>query len=135
MNQTRKQAIMAGSSLVLMAVVAGFAFGYAFPFFKEMTDRSLFPTLRGLFYFMIAAFGVIALLDVIVAVKFSQLFQSVNRKQASMQLLLRLVYTAFLVTSLVVLLTTKKDGSNLSVNIRYFQMIWMSGMVVFGLHH
>lgn len=134
MNQIRKQAVIAGASLVMMAIVAGFAYGYAFPLFKQLTDMSLFPAMSGLFYSMIAAFGVVALLDVVVALKFRQLFLSVNRKQANMQLALRVIYTAFLVASLVVLLTTKKDGSNLNVNIRHFQLIWMSGMVVFGVH-
>lgn len=134
MNQTRKYAVIAGTSLLLMAAVAGFAYGYAFPLFEKLPDLSLFPAMSGLFYGMIGAFGIVAVLDVIVAVKFRQFFSPVNAKQAMVQWLLRLIYTVFLIASLGVLLTTDSTCSNLKANIALFQYIWMMGMVVFGLH-
>lgn len=134
MNHTRKHAVVAGTSLLLMAGVAGFAYGYAFPLYEQLADLSLYPSKVGLFYAMIGAFGIVAVLDVIVAVKFRQFFSPVNPKQAMVQWLLRLIYTVFLIAGLGVLLTTNSNGSNLKANIALFQHIWMVGMVVFGLH-
>lgn len=134
MNSTRKQSLLAGSSLILMAAVAGFAYGYAYPVFNGLSDQSAFSSVTGLFYSMIAAFGVVGLLDVVVAWKFWQLFQSIDRKRAFVQLVLRLVYTAFLVAGLIVLVSTEENGSDLKANLALFQWIWMAGMVIFGVH-
>lgn len=134
MNQIRKQAILAGSSLILMAAVAGFAFGYAYPVFNGLSEQSGFSSLTGLFYSMIAAFGVVGLLDVVVAWKLWQLFQPVDSKRAFIQFLLRMIYTAFLAAGLVVLALADENGSDLKARLALFQLIWMTGMVIFGAH-
>jgi len=100
----RRLALMAGGSLVLMALAAGFAYGYVLSGLTVAGDAAATAqnllAHAGRFYGGLAAWGLIALLDLIVAWALGRFFRPVHRRMAQVSAKLRVIYTGFLAVAI-----------------------------------
>ena len=99
MTISRRMGLVAGISLVIMAIVAGFAYGYIFqsiyiPFDQYTTLLNLkqFSFLFRLFIFL---FLIVLILDIIVAWALYYFFKEDNESLSLLTAYLRLVYAGF----------------------------------------
>lgn len=149
----RKAAIVAGIAIVLMAVIAGFVYGFVLDTLVVKGDAA--ATARNIeaseILFRISIFGwlINLVLDVLAAWALYIVFKPVNKSISLLAAILRLVYTAILGAALlnfvfVLLLLSGADylkvfepaqlHSLVLLFIKAFEGIWSVGLVVFGLH-
>jgi len=116
MNRQRINAIMTGYSLILMAVVAGFSIGYAFPKFfdvnqLEITHSNLSGNLQ-LYLSMLIGIVLIIILDILVSWTIYQFFKNDNKKVAIMSFILRIIYAAIFGVATYFLFANLGQGNN-----------------------
>lgn len=138
----RKTAVITGNSLLLMAIVAGFSFGYAYPIFDDpeqgefLKDNILQN--RGLYQGMLAGILAIILLDFIVSFTLYKYFEDDHKRMSMISGVIRAVYT--LIFGIATYYLTQNHNTNeltnqvASSNFEQFQTLWNSGLVVFGFH-
>lgn len=138
-------ALMAGYSLIAIAIAAGFAYGYGFNSIyvaddstATVTNLNQFPYL---FRWVIAGFLVIMLLDILVAWALYYFFKPVNDPLSLLTAWLRLVYAPFLgiglmnLTAVLRLSVNTPQAESLVMNsLNGFLDVWSLGLVVFGCH-
>lgn len=95
MNQ-RTLAKLTGYALVLMAIIAGFSFGYAFPKIfdnnqLEYTQSNLTENLE-LYNFMLLGIVLVIVLDLFVSWTLYLYFRNDNKKLALYSSILRIIY-------------------------------------------
>lgn len=142
----KRFAIIAGTSLLLMAISAGFAFGYAhsqlvMPDDAKATLQNLLNA-KELFQAEILGWWLILVLDVIVAWALYHFFKSVNRSISALTAWVRLIYTIILgkaIGQLTNLCNLLKENQELSPQVvmehfQSFENIWTLGLIVFGFH-
>jgi hypothetical protein len=151
-HSQRKVALAAAFSVLLMAVLAPFAqFGVLktliVPADAAVTTTNIAGSL-GLFQAAIAAFVLVAILDVVVAWGFYILLRPVDQRLALLVGCLRVVYAAIFAFALVNLLDAARlvggaTGTALqsdslqaqvAASVASFETIWHVGLGVFGLH-
>ncbi len=142
MNNQRRIAIITGTSLILMAIVAIFSIGYAFTQFDNpeqtefLKDNILQNT--GLYQSMLIGILIIIILDFIVSYTLDKYFEEDHQKMSLISGIIRAIYTMILVIATYYLtknLTTNELTNQIaSSNYQQFQTIWNSGLVVFGFH-
>jgi hypothetical protein len=131
-----------GYSLLLMAIIAGFAFGFAFPkVFNpgqlDIVQSNLAGNLQ-LYKLMLLAILIVILLDTSVSWTLYMVFKDDNRKIALLSSILRIVYTvifgiaAFYLTKN--LHPTETSNKIIINNFQLFQSIWSAGLIIFGIH-
>lgn len=138
-------AVIAGLSLILMAILAGIGYGYAFNGFYIANDT--ITTIRNLNKFIsllkltIASFSIILILDIIVTWSLFEFFKSFNNHFSSLIALFRLVYCAILCGSIFYLLSVLELIQNVSQNsemimfyLNMFLRTWSWGLIIFGCH-
>ncbi|AEV31311.1 hypothetical protein Oweho_0289 [Owenweeksia hongkongensis DSM 17368] len=139
-------AIIAGASLLLMAITAGFSFGYAHSKIVLLDDAN--TTLqnliisKGLFQAEILGWCLILVLDVIVAWALYYFFKSVNKSISALTAWIRIIYSIILGMAIGQLMTICKlleetsEGTAQIVmeHIQSFENIWTLGLIVFGFH-
>lgn len=143
--EDRKMAMVAGFSLVTMALLAGVAFGYAFQ--KVYVPGDGAATLLSLnaspsmLRLVILGFLGILILDVIVAWALYYFFMPVSKPVSSLTAAMRLVYTIFLgiaLSSLVGImhLLNSEPQNEVAVmqQFKTFLEVWSLGLIVFGGH-
>lgn len=141
MNRQRKIALMTGYSLILMAVIAGFSIGFAYPkFFNakqiEITQSNLSENLQ-LYSSMLIGIAIIIILDILVSWTIYQFFKSDNKKVAIISFIMRMLYSAiFGVGAYFLAKNLGQLGNNQILNTNYnlFETIWSIGLIVFGFH-
>ena len=144
-TRDKKLFLLTGASLVLMAIIAGLGYGYAFgSFYIPESGEETYQRLHrspGLLYSTIACFIVIVLLDVIVSVDFLAIFKKMQEFLAMLVFSLRLIYSAMLGAAISYLLSAAshfQQGSNYSAellrDIVIFLSSWNLALIVFGLH-
>ncbi len=149
----RHAAIVAGSSLLIMAIAAGFAVGFVFdslivPGDAAATANNL-ENSEMLFRAGIFSWLLIFILDVLVAWGLYVFLKPVNKSLSLLTAWLRLAYTAILGVALlnlvfVLLLSSGADylkafeseqlQALVLLFLNAFDGIWSVGLVVFGLH-
>lgn len=146
----RKAAIVAGVSLLLMAVAAGFAYGYVYselivPGDPEATIGNLRAS-GSLFRAGVAGWIIIFILDAIVAWMLFLFLRKVDFGYALLIAWLRLVYTAILggaIVNFIFILKLLKGGVSFApelaplqvmFHLRSFEEKWSMGLIIFGLH-
>ncbi|MEQ8910177.1 MAG: DUF4386 domain-containing protein [Vicingaceae bacterium] len=142
-NQKRRSALLAGLSLILMAIIAGFTYGYAHSVIyvpgnaaQSMTNLQLN---KWLFISEFVGWTLICLVDGIVVMALYVFLKGVNPKLSGLAAFLRLIYTAFLgyaVWQLGELLPLNDNLSAAQVNSQFeaFESIWSMGLIIFGAH-
>lgn len=141
----RKAALAAAWSLIGMALIAGFAFGYAFNSViipGNATETALrIRADEGLFGSGVAGFVVIGLLDIVSAVALYAFFRA-NRQLSLLTAGLRLAYAVVLGIALLHflpvlnLLNSHTPTADLQAmeHITAFFDTWSAGLIVFGAH-
>ncbi|GAB3988395.1 DUF4386 domain-containing protein [Spirosoma daeguense] len=144
-NFLRQMALLAGYSLLLMALLAGFAYGYVFeklyhPENPAATLASIqqVPLLLRLFVF---CFVLILFLDVLVAWALYNFFATTNQTLSQLTAWLRLIYATLLGLALssVVGIWAESDGNpqqalHVAAHFETFLSMWSLGLIVFGCH-
>jgi hypothetical protein len=148
----RKAAIIAGVSLILMALVAGFSYGWVFSGLVVHNDAAatVAAIKTSLFRFSLGIWGwlLILILDIIVAWALYRFFRLVNNGFSILAAVFRLVYCVFLATATYnlcmvvvlinnpesVIVSTAEFNQAVMLQINAFTHIWQLGLIVFGLH-
>jgi hypothetical protein len=143
-----KIAIGTGSALFLIAVVAGFSFGFAHN--TLMLEGDAMATLHnlqtniGLFRGEIAGWLVIFLLDLLVSFGICYYFRSSTVKWSITASTLRIAYSAVLGGAIVPLFMAERLVTTAALEaatamrtaqyIDLFEQIWSCGLILFGVH-
>jgi len=145
-------AIIAGTSLLLMTVLAGFAYGFVFESLVDFSDAETtvrnIKTSEVLFRFGVFSWVLILILDVLVAWSLYIYFKPVNKSISLLAAWFRLIYSSFLGVSLlgfVVVIQLLDDsfismfeadqlGSLVLLSLMAFQNIWSIGLIIAGVH-
>ena len=141
MSRYRTIAKISGYALILMALTAGFAIGYAFLKFYDKTQLELllkiFTENYSLYKLMLIGLSVTLILDFVVSWTLYQFFRDDNKKIAFISFVLRVTYTFILGLATYYLLTNLKpgiDNKTLLENYNSFDKIWTAGLIIFGGH-
>jgi hypothetical protein len=148
-SKEKKQGIIAGVSLVIMAVVAGYSFGYAHTSLvvdsPEITMQNLISN-KLLFYAELSGWSIIFITDLIVALALYFFFRSTSKQLSWITALIRIVYTIILGIAIIqlfkiipVLSLANPIADNLIVSetqshFHLFEKLWSIGLIVFGFH-
>lgn len=138
-------ALIAGWSLVAMAIIAGFTFGYAFQNIYVVKDAAATVTnlvhSESLFRMLIFSFVLVLILDVFVAWALYFFFQQVNESLSLLTAWLRVVYAALLGIALLPLITILQLSENAPQNealimngFKGFLDMWSLGLLIFGIY-
>ena len=136
----RNYAILAGASLLLMAVAAGYAYGYVFSSLVNQADGTEtlqnIQTQNGTFMGGVIGWVVIFILDLIVSWAIWKYFELVNRLWAMITAGARLVYSAMLGVGIYQLAhaSSATTGDKVMELIGSFESLWSLGLIVFGFH-
>ena len=137
----------AGSALLIMALAAGFSYGYVHQsLVVEHDPQATFENIRSSVMLMQAGIGgwvIIFLCDLIVSWALYHYFRKVEPKISMVSSGLRLVYTAVLGVAIIHLflilpLVTDSSPANSELlviaHLLSFKRIWSAGLIIFGLH-
>jgi hypothetical protein len=138
-------AFLAGGSLLAMAIVAGFAYGYAFQHIYNADDVSAtvanLEASPMLFRWLVFSFAAILILDVVAAWALYFLFRAGNQALSLLSAWLRLVYAGLLgiaLSGLTGILHQLPDGRQhpdaVMEGFRFFVDNWSVALMVFGCH-
>ena len=140
--KTRRIAIITGWSLILMAIIAGFSFGYALSEFyqphKSSFIKSNIQNNTPLYLYMLIGMFLILILDVIVTYTLYEFFKNCDRKISLLSGVLRMVYT--LIFGLAIFYLTKNlniselTNEGVNANFHSFESLWSGGLILFGFH-
>ena len=138
----RRIAILTGISLILMTVIAGFSFGYAYSEFYKPEQLESFKSNilnnQVLYKIMLIGILLILILDLLVSYTLYKYFVNDNRKVSLASAIIRIIYT--LVFGIATFFLTKNlninEVTNQSINTNFqsFELIWNSGLIIFGFH-
>lgn len=144
-NTQRPMALISGWSLLAMAMIAGFAYGYAFQSVYVANDAAATITnlnnSTSLFRLLIFSFLLILVLDVIVAWALYIFFRQSNESWSLLTAWLRLVYAGLLGIALLPLIMVLQLLENAPQNetlimngLKGFLDMWSLGLLVFGCY-
>jgi hypothetical protein len=142
MNRQRTIARLTGYSLVLMALTAGFSFGFVFPkLFNvnqlDFAQKNLTENLE-LYKFMLLGILLVIILDILVSWTLFQYFKNDNKKFALLSFIFRIIYTLiFGIATYYLLKNIGQPISNNTIvleNYKSFENIWSIGLIIFGIH-
>lgn len=145
LTNNRKLAIISGLSLLLMAILAGYGYGYVFQniYIANSGSDTLYNLRHSEFMFRLFqyAFILVFVLDVVVSCTLYLFFRQVSKKLSLFTALFRLIYSVVL---LIALLKTSEVLSLLhDVNcseclimngLGDFLNVWSLGLILFGGH-
>jgi hypothetical protein len=142
-KQEKKAGWIAGASLVLMAIAAGFSYGYVLGglvsdsaeiTFKNITDNRL------LFLAGLAGWVVIFITDIIVAAGLYLFFKRTNKRISLLTAAIRIIYTIFLgfaisrLFAMVPVFSGRLSATDLQRLLDGFEKTWSLGLIIFGFH-
>lgn len=138
----RRTAITTGIALLLMAILAGYSIGYAFPEFYQAEQLELLKdnilNNLGLYRNMLIGILLILILDLLVSYYLYKYFENDNKKIAATAGIIRVVYTVIFAIA-TYCLAKNMNANELSQqaiqsNFEQFQFIWNGGLMIFGFH-
>jgi hypothetical protein len=152
-DSNNQAARIAGAAILIMALFAGFAYGYALKILVVTGDANVTANnIRNsemLFRIIIFSFVVILICDVVVAWALYDFLKSVNEQLSLLGAWLRLVYASILGVALfgLVFILSLNNGAGYSnvfeeehlnayvlLCLNAFDGIWSIGLVIFGCH-
>lgn len=120
---------LTGVSLILMAIIAGYSYGFVLSdiYVKGNISATLMNIEAKEMHYLIGiiGWGLILLLDMLIAYNVYGIFGKANKKIAGLSAGLRLIYSVFLGIGIMALIQK---------NIPAFMAWWDMGLVLFGLH-
>ncbi len=133
--------LLTGYSIVLMALVAGFAYGFVHAAIYAADDSGLASELLQenivIYKYGVASWVLISILDIIVSIGLYVIYKGVQKKLAILTSALRVVYTLFLgiaTAQLIMPLISNNEIANGLLYFESFEKIWSLGLIVFGFH-
>lgn len=143
LNSRKQAAIFSGAGLMVMALAAMVAYGFIYSAFyvpdnEPATVKHLEEGLS-LFNLGLGLWGLIVMLDILVAFGFYHYLRPYNRRVSFMVLITRLLYTTFLmvaVSRLILVATDISSGEAARVMALFmaFEKTWEAGLILFGVH-
>jgi hypothetical protein len=140
MNDNRKFALITGYSLLLMVIISGFVFGYAFPkLFNfnaiDIVKLSLSDHFQ-LYKFMILGLVLILILDIFVSWSLYNYFKNDNKTIAFLGGVSRIIYVIIFGIAIYHLSNNigEIDSTTYIGNYTNFQKIWSYALIDFGIH-
>lgn len=142
----KKSALVAGMALALMAVTAGFSYGYVYNGLVVDDPMQTFINIQnqaGRFIAGIIGWVVIFVCDLIVAYSLYVFMKGVNKRLATITGVLRAIYTlvlGFAIGKLVNVMCVVQEGatiqnaSDVHGLLGSFEGLWSAGLIIFGLH-
>tara|TARA_R110002050_G_scaffold294238_4_gene451764 strand:+ start:922 stop:1617 length:696 start_codon:yes stop_codon:yes gene_type:complete len=141
----RTHALISGISLLIMALAAGYSYGYVYNslVIPDNPSATLTNLDNSLVMFGSSVIGwlVILVTDILVAWSLYKYFVTVNHKISIATGLVRVVYSAFLAfaiyhlgTAWKILYVALPDASTFMDLFNAFEKYWSLGLIVFGLH-
>lgn len=144
MSKTEKNAgLVAGISLIVMAIAAGFSYGFVQ---NKLVHESAKITLqnlienKNLFLAGLAGWIVIFITDLIVSGALYLFFRNSTKRVSAIAALIRIVYSLLLgfaifqLFSILPNLTNTEAATKISLQFASFKKIWSAGLIVFGFH-
>lgn len=146
---SKKQGIIAGISLVIMAIVAGFSYGYVHNHLVTDSPVTTFQNLianKSLFFASLFGWSTIFITDIIVSISLYYFFREIATRISLITSLIRLIYTLILgyaitrLSSIIPLLSsvTHPQDEEHAIDtfsfIQDFEKFWSLGLIVFGFH-
>jgi len=149
LHKQKKQGIIAGFSLIIMAIVAGFTFGYAHTNLvvdsPEITLQNLVAN-KSLFIAELCGWSIIIITDIIVAIALYFFFRSISKDISMITASIRIVYTLILGIAIMQLFkiipvlswadprSDQLIASETASHFQQFEKLWSIGLIIFGLH-
>lgn len=135
-----RSAVVAGISILIMAVAGGVAYSYAHPVLHIAHDAEATATAIAerpmLLRFTIMLWCVVAVLDLVVTLAIFRTYGRLASQPAHEAAWLRLLYSVILVVAVAHLVPLSLDGE-VSTGLQRFEAfnrVWSGGLVVFGAH-
>ena len=137
----KKLGIITRSSILLMAVLAGFVYGYVHsliynPDNSNLTSQLLEENLT-LYKLGITSWIAIIVLDIVVSFGLYIIFKEDKKILATVSSILRILYTVILgiaVIQLVIPIINLGEKANSIIYFESFEKIWSLGLIIFGIH-
>lgn len=140
----RQFAILTGTSIVLMTLVAGIIMGGVFaPLFELRIEEftAQVPSMKSNYLLGILGWIIILITDILASWGLYKFYFKKNANNALIMGLLRLVYSGILLVGIVqlirsyyVLQETNPDLERAYDLLFSFQAIWQFGLIIFGMH-
>lgn len=141
----RKMALTIGYSLILMALVAGFAYGYVFnSVYVQNQPATTLHNIKAvgiLFPAAVVSFIIILLLDILVAWALYHYFKQNKQTLSLLSAWFRILYTSVLAVSIIYLFSAMQESYKDSIvaehvqnNMDNFLSIWCFGLIIFSIH-
>lgn len=148
MIKESKYALIAGLSLIIMALAAGYSYGFVFTEIFSGEPYELFSRvaeMKSLFTSGVAGWIVIFITDLTVTYSLFIFFRKDNKNLSLITAILRFIYTLILGFGIMKLLSilfidfanvSDKIFANEQINMYYssFEHFWSFGLIIFGLH-
>lgn len=145
LKTNRGLAMIAGFSLLIMAIIAGFAYGYVFQnIYVANSGATTLQNLNNsefLFSVFLFSFVIILILDIVVSWSLYLFFKQVNQSLSLLSALLRLIYSALLGIALLNIFSVLQLLNNapqseviILTNFKAFLNVWSFGLIIFGGH-
>ena len=148
-NTEKKQGIIAGISLIIMAVVAGFSYGYVYNSLVADSPGITLDNLiagKSLFIAGLAGWIIVFVTDLIVTLALYRFFLSTAKQASLVTALFRIAYTVLLGVAIIqfikiIPMLNQAGGiektsvaDEVTSRIELFGKIWSFGLIIFGLH-
>lgn len=132
---------ISGYSLILMAIIAAYTFGYLYPIFIGPFNVNLIDTILQksfMYNLMVCGILIIILLDFILSYTLYVYFKTINKVIALTSSILRLTYTFIFIIATAYLIKNNiveyHNDKFIIYNFQQFNFIWSCGLIVFGMH-
>lgn len=142
-NREKKAGLVAGISLIIMAIVAGFSYGFVqgelLNEYAEITWKNLIEN-KTLFLAGLAGWIIIFITDLIVAGALFIFFKNSMRRISALTAIVRIVYTIILGVAIYQLIEIipflQGHQTSFEINSQFasFEKIWSVGLIIFGFH-
>ena len=140
-NNQKKWGLLTGYSVVLMALVAGFVYGFVHSTIYKAGDSDLTARLLqeniAMYKWGIVSWILIFVLDIIVSLGLYIIYKAEQKKLAILSSVLRVLYTLILGIAVAQLIIPLINNSEIAKSLLYFESfekIWSLGLIIFGLH-
>ncbi len=140
----RKSALVAGVSLILMAVAAGYAYGFVYgSLIVKGNSQETYQNLKSsldVFIGGIAGWWFIFVLDIIVAWALYEFLKEANSRISAATAIIRVVYSIVLglaitqLMAVVGLVNDQADTAMIMNKLESFESLWSNGLIIFGVH-
>jgi hypothetical protein len=142
-NKEKYYGIVAGLSLIVMALAAGFSYGYVQNQWVGETALQTTQKIgenKSIFFAGLAGWLVILITDLLVAYALYVFYKKANKQISEIAAVIRVLYTIVLALavyrlfSIIPLIDKPDSANNIQAMADAFQNTWSVGLIIFGFH-